>query len=652
MSEPSSMREASTRDAIRSAQRGESLAAFYARELAAAERSVKSGDRERVVDTFLSLMEGLYVHLPLKRAMYGKDPIQQLRLLRQRAPTLSQRAFHAGLARILTELRDAHTRYLGPTEWRRKVALLPFMVEPFGPTEGPRFLVSNVAEGDPVFEGSGFGQGVEVLWWNGVPIQRAVERYADWETGGRPDARLARACESLTFRPLGYGLPPDEHWVHVGYRAPAPGGSEQGEQNEQEMRIDWRVVDIARAKEREEAAAPGAAHRALAVDPAAESTRRAKKLLFAPEAWYEHEHGAPSAVAGKDAPSTGHWTTGRFQDNVAAKQVETASGTFGYLRLWSFDLIDDDGFLAEVQSLLKLLPRRGLIVDARANPGGLIWAAERLLQLFTPREIAPTRFSFLATDLTREMADAPQNATSLGAWRRSLREAVENGEPYSREVPLTPPSLCNNLGQCYGGPVVCVVDANTYSAGDLFAAGFVDNQIGQLISVGRATGAGGANVWTPVDVQRALAGTHHALGSLPGGIGFSLAVRRAVRSGDAAGALIEDVGVPGQIHYDLTRDDLTFGNRDLLDLCGALLASEPLTDLAVERVGEAGLEVAPSGLDRIDVYADGRPAGPSLAADEKPLTVRLPATWNEAAVLGYQGQILRQRRLIPRRSSP
>ena len=54
--------------------------------------------------------------------------------------------------------------------------------------------------------------------WNGVPFARAVEVYADRETGGRPDSRRARALESLTFRALDYGPPPDEHWVIVGYR--------------------------------------------------------------------------------------------------------------------------------------------------------------------------------------------------------------------------------------------------------------------------------------------------------------------------------------------------------------------------------------------------------------------------------------------------
>jgi hypothetical protein len=44
-------------------------------------------------------------------------------------------------------------------------------------------------------------------------------------------------------------------------------------------------------------------------------------------------------------------------------------------------------------------------------------------------------------------------------------------------------SCCNDIGQIYPGPVVAVVDANTYSAGNLFASGFVDNRIGNLASV-------------------------------------------------------------------------------------------------------------------------------------------------------------------------
>jgi C-terminal processing protease CtpA/Prc len=36
--------------------------------------------------------------------------------------------------------------------------------------------------------------------------------------------------------------------------------------------------------------------------------------------------------------------------------------------------------VGEIERLLGRLPQKGLIVDLRGNPGGLIWAAERALQ--------------------------------------------------------------------------------------------------------------------------------------------------------------------------------------------------------------------------------------------------------------------------------
>ena len=59
------------------------------------------------------------------------------------------------------------------------------------------------------------------------------------------------------------------------------------------------------------------------------------------------------------------------------------------------DVEDDEAFIAEVIRLIGLLPHHGLIIDVRSNPGGLIWAAERMLQLFTANTIVPTRFSLL-----------------------------------------------------------------------------------------------------------------------------------------------------------------------------------------------------------------------------------------------------------------
>ena len=104
------------------------------------------------------------------------------------------------------------------------------------------------------------------------------------------------------------------------------------------------------------------------------------------------------------------------------------------------------------------------------------------------------------------MAEQRIGDEEISAWVDSLDTAVTSGVTHSRAVPLTPIERCNNVGQRYHGPVVAIVDATSYSAADLFAAGFVDNDIGKLICTAHATGGGGANVWHTSDVALAL---HH-----------------------------------------------------------------------------------------------------------------------------------------------
>ena len=115
--------------------------------------------------------------------------------------------------------------------------MLPFLVEQYGPDRAPRYLVSKLntdaiddtdyllGPGEKLEDRYRLQAGSELVSWNGIPFARAVEVYADQETGGRPDSRRARALESLTLRALDYGPPPDEHWVIVGYRTGAGRGT-------------------------------------------------------------------------------------------------------------------------------------------------------------------------------------------------------------------------------------------------------------------------------------------------------------------------------------------------------------------------------------------------------------------------------------------
>ena len=235
------------------------------------------GMRLQVLDILIAALEGSYAHLVAKRAAYASNPVQALTLLRRRSGDLSDAEFHRAVSTIMTGLRDAHTRYIGPQpacatrspccrSWPSSTAL----------TRPPDIWSARSTPSRPIWPmPTEFVAGVELESWNGMTFARAVEIHADSETGGRPDSRRARACESLTFRALDYGPPPDEDWVIIGYR------TRRGRRAE--VRLPWRLLRPGKAAI---AVAPGSrGAQKQAADPAAEAVRRAKKLMFAPKLW-------------------------------------------------------------------------------------------------------------------------------------------------------------------------------------------------------------------------------------------------------------------------------------------------------------------------------------------------------------------------------
>lgn len=584
-------------------------------------------DRLDVLDGLLLLLDQIYVHLPLKRALYGFDIIRALTSLRQQVTLIDDVQFHRDLTSLVNRLRDAHTQYQGPWTQKNIVASLPFLIETYGPLDDTTYIVTKVDQ--RTVKDKYFREGVAITHWNGIPFSRAVDLHADVETGGRPDSRRARSLESLTFRALEYRPPPNEEWVDIDYV--------DLDKKERNIRLHWEIFDPDLAPNAGQDSLATRYKRSINLD--AEAVRRAKKFRFSHDKWQ-----AEAMVT--RIRSVKPRVAAEFDDYLAAKPVATAKGEFGYLRIWSFNVDDDQAFVDAASMLVRDLPDRGLIIDIRSNPGGLIWAAERLLQIFTPHPVTPTKFALRATATTAAMARAVFNRDDLGPWSASLDSAENTGEPYSSHIPITPPEECNNIGQRYGGPVVVMADANTYSSGDLFAAGIVDNRIGPLICVGQATGAGGANVWSARDLADALRPARIELPKFPKGVDFTMSIRRAVRSGAADGALIEDGGVVGQ-PYVMTGTDLFNGNSDLIEHCAAVLAAQPWTRMNVRQVGRS-VEVESVGIDQLDIFIDGHPAGPpyKIAQDGKH-RLKIEAKKKQVIeIAGFTQDSLRQKRRI------
>lgn len=583
-------------------------------------------DRRLLVEQAIVLMERVYVHLPLKKAMHAVDPLQRLRLLQARLAEMteaqmpSELQFHNEMTTIFTAVRDLHTNYILPAPFSQATAILPFQMEEYFENQQPKYLVSQVFAGlnHPTFK-----PGVEVIAWNGMPIVQAIAQNAERQAGSNMPARLARGLEALTIRPLLISLPPAEEWVIVGYRTP--------DGKDQEIRLFWQIFTPETAVGGVDPNTFSLQATALGIDIQSDAARQVKKALFAPKVVAAEQRFA-QAVNPMTVPVQG--LESRMPGIFRAQKVDTPSGSFGYIRIFTFNEMDVDGFVAEFIRLAHLLPQTGLIIDVRGNGGGVILNGERLLQVLTPRTIEPERTEFINSPLTLEMVrlhsgdDRPYSDFDLTPWLPSMKQAVQTGAIYSSGFPITDVESANNIGQKYCGPVVLIIDALCYSTTDIFAAGFQDHQIGPVLGTSDNTGAGGANVWTHELFQAVLeASPSSPFKPLPNGANMRASVRRTLRVGDRTGTPVEDLGiVPDKRHY-LTKNDLLKSNMDLINQAASLLAQLPVHTLTINVTAKSAtaltVAVTAKNVSRVDVYLEGRPQR-SLDVQDGTTEIQLP----------------------------
>lgn len=599
-------------------------------------------ERRLIVDQALVLLEGNYVHLPLKIAMHAVNPVQRLKLLRTQLTRQTPQSmgpewlFHREMASIFMSVRDLHTNYLLPRPFAGMVAYLPFVLEKATEADGDHYLVTSMVTS---FTAPEFALGVEVTHWNGVPIGKAVEINGLRMAGSNRAASLARGLDSLTIRPLIMQLPPEEDWIDVTYLG-ADGVS-------RETRVAWEVAPNLPPTTDLDTVSP--ASLASAVDLDADARSQARKQIYHPDVVALESEQAedgqlpePQAVGAADVATT-------MPAVFRARTVTTAHGTFGQIRIFTFSVQDPVAFRDEFVRLIGLLPQHGLIVDVRGNGGGHLHASEFTLQTLTPRPITPEPVQFIATPLNLALCRrhaAGAEGIDLGPWFASLDQAVEIGATFSAAHPITPPDGANAIGQAYHGPVVLVIDARCYSATDFFAAGWADHEIGPILGVDDRTGAGGANVWTHQLLLQLLGDRASEPGSpyaqLPKGTNMRVSIRRGLRVGALAGTPVEDLGVTPTVPYALTRADVLNGNVDLLDAAGKLLTTQPVRRLVVTPTPTAGtltIGVDSAGLDRVDVFVNGRPVD-SVDVTGVPITVTAALGGGAGAGAGADGSVV------------
>jgi hypothetical protein len=507
-----------------------------------------------LLDQAAETLAAHYAHLPQKRQTRGVDPVAMLLALRDTlaaGPALPALDFHTRLCGVFADLHDLHTLYTLPPYFSAATAFLPFTAARVGAEAGP-VLIARVL---PRFADAHFGPGVELVSWNGRPVVEALQALEIVSGGANPAAARARALQTLTQRPLLRMPPPEQDRVVIGFRA-GHGSALR------EIALDWRVSTAAPA------AHPVSPRTALRSSLDGEGDRLHGHRRHSYGAHAGRVHGASVDRAHpyrREIPSS--------LADVHAWAGEVGGQAFGVLRIQSFKVEDDDAFIADLQALLGALPQEGLVIDVRDNPGGLVAAAERLLQCFSDGPIRPVNVAFLATDANLALCQANTPAEGrdvpldLSAWVKPLQEALARGEVWSEALPMTAPANFGAGLLAYAGPVVLLTSGCCYSACDIFIAGFRDNGLGVILGVDENIGAGGANMWKRSQIELLRTG---ASAVLPGDADLHVAVRRVFRA-DAGGTPLEELGVPPDHVHHRTRRDILEHDADLFTAAVELL---------------------------------------------------------------------------------
>jgi hypothetical protein len=545
--------------------------------LQAAELQKMTPEEKRLIlDQAVLLFDHLYPHLKFKQQLFGDfaDPGENLAVTSSQLDTLGEMDFHSHVSAAFGIVMDPHTWYGLPAPWRSAVAFLPFQLGFWTDRERNTHFVVTAVMNAAANGGLGhpfFRPGAEILRWNNNEIESELSRQA---MGRLPvpfgETKMTHWISPATVVPLRFCLPPGEPGAILHYIPPEGGGARA-------IRFAWGAA----TGMSDHAGFPTAAFSVnvptVAVSSAAgHFVRQGRLLVQVPSINPQRESSIPEVFRFQ-------YTSGVPQpgglDPATLQSPSKPAAKFGYIRIRQFTtsgvLNSEDDIVREFRRILGdvMQPNApdGLILDIRGNPGGNIQAAERMLQMLTASRIHPVNFHLVNTPAVQRMLEilrsqsgnpgglTPEESERLTAAQVKLQPWIDDpapsgatGDPLTPGHPLTPEGKANEIGQVYKGPCVLLTDGWTYSAADIFSAGFQDHAIGPVIGMDNSTGGGGANVWSHDDLLNTLPTLPDlAIQPLPPlsrpgeeRATMSLAFLRCLRTaGPNSGQAIEDFGV-------------------------------------------------------------------------------------------------------------
>lgn len=472
---------------------------------------------------------------------------------------------------------DRHSSFLFPYPLNTSVATLGFFLKIFydKDTDTPmkrRYVVHDSLDSlDGVIPGATettFGMGSEVLTFNGEPIDDVILALGKDSYGSNSAAQIDLAVYLLTLRVLIQDPIPFEPSVEIGYV------NLDGKKDT--VTIDWFFAEI-----RETEMVGAMMRKAIPGGPgpfrnknkdASPALKRQEESVpglnvLSPKLRVVEEGRVPISIAPE------------FQERFSVEILSTKNGPVGLFVLPNFAVEPSPALVAEITRVLKLMPENGLIMDLRDNGGGdpdYVKALVELLTGISPPQIptvlrATQRLKDYLDSVSDEIADALAETAefvNFPAYRGAVGTALAIGEPFSGPTTglYTPEAVENAVDRAYFGPIVTVVDGTCYSAGDLFATLQQDLNLSLLVGVSDNVGAGGAFTILYDSLQELFSSfLDPIIGS------FTTSAGRFYRSGNKAGAIIENFGVDPDIRYYPTLNDALNTDCDLFEFLSGKL---------------------------------------------------------------------------------
>ncbi|MBC3872964.1 S41 family peptidase [Undibacterium flavidum] len=588
------------------------------------------------------VLRDLYVNRYQKNEYYGTGPTSghldpalaaQDILNKVKAGNLSTTDLHKSLSQAFVSQRDLHLNYNFPLPYATFETFIPFEFTRTASAADQNEV--RISRHFSSFYYNTFYQGIrkpaigdQVLEYDGLPIKQAVQNAIVNGNGANLYAGFSRALQYMTYTWQGSATPPTKDTITLKLKAASNG-------EEYSITLPWLSFY-------DDADLPPTINQAtakVAKTGAALKASISKALNLSNEPIQERYN---RFVARNSTDVVGAITkNSTAESSIKWAVVNRGSKKVGYLSIGTFAPASNeyDTSLSIITGLLRnqLAATDALVIDVRNNGGGFISYADMLPELFIPGKASVNAARLLNTSLNFNFLNQEIFQFYWPEWVQVITNAQKTKDRYSKTEVFTSAADANYFGQMYYKPVGVLANARSFSATDLFTCAMRDNAAATIYGEDPKTGAGGANV-----IQHSFFADYGSapFQALPGGVTMRVSWRQSIRSGLAAGTMIEDQGCNADVQVPRTLADLSNGDQTQFDkIADDLLAKTPsksyyrnLTDGSFIPVGDTitsssntvNLNLQVANTDLVKVYVDNVLASvQTVRAGANPVAVAL-----------------------------